>query len=449
MPNDKPKTSTTVAPKTEARADDGKPDSVGRPRARLTLAQLFAVPSPFVFQRGDDTPRTAENAPWIIYELIERWSGRIYIGVTRRPLDLRTAAHVSQARRDGGVRPDGLMAAIRAMDARNESFAEAFAARIVARASTAAEAAELECQWVEMLSCRTPEGFNAQPPGNLGNPGNAQGLRVLIAPGQLIYFSSIHRAIGDRNRQLRASNEALLEPGTIYARLSAGWSPEEALGYRDHVDGRGLRDPFLVHGREYTTLRQASRASGIPIATLRSRHHRRVMSWPSRGPIDIGTDRRHENGAERELLAILWPETGEKLTAKAFAKRVGMPAATVIHRWHRARAWEAERIREGRPPLTPEQLVARLTSTTDRRKWVAVTLPDGRRWHGGEREIIRRLLLDRSLETERAERLSESGIRRRLRVLTPAQRDCPNAIRHAFGFAPAEDKDPETGSSAS
>ena len=408
---------------------------------KLTLEQLFARPAPFTFNLGlTDPVRTAATASWIVYTLTERATGRVYVGITQRTLQQRIGAHLSQARRIRGIRPDGLMAALRAMIARGQAFADAFTARIVARAVDAAEAAEQERKWVTMLNCRTPDGLNCLPGGGVGGPANARELEVEISPCCWRWYPSIYAAIGARNRDLRQAGQPLLDPGVVYTRLTAGWSAEEALGYRDHVDGRGLRAAFRVGSHEFDTLRQAAGVTGLSIDTLRSRHHRQATAALSDGPIDIGTDRRSGNGsANRTLLAIIWPDTGEQLTADAFSRRTGVPKATVIHRWHRARRVEAARVARGEPPFTAARLAARLQRQTDRRKLLTLVLPDGRCWSGGERELVGRVLADGALEASRPERLSASGVRRRLRLLSRFERRHPGSVRQAFGFAPDAD----------
>ena len=402
-----------------------------------SAAHLFEFPVPFTFGRGVAAVRTAETGPWIVYKLTERATGRVYVGITQRAMTARISAHLSQARRDRGVRANGLMAALQAMEARGGTFAATFDVVIVARAADAREAAEQERKWITMLACRVPVGYNSMPGGGVGGPANARELSVEVAPRAWRFFSSIYEAIGHRNRELRRAHAPLLDPSVVYTRLSAGWSPEEALGYAAHVDGRGRRAAFLVDGRTFGTLRQASRVTGMSVDTLRSRHHRQKRRSPASGPLDIGSDRRSGNGsADREPLAIAWPETGERLTAEAFAIRTGVPASTVIHRWHRARAVEAEQVARGEPPLSAADMVDRLRAATDRRKQVRLVLPDGRHWAGGERDLIRRVFADVPLEASRSERLSGSGIRRRLRLLSDADRQRQELVRQAFGFAP-------------
>ncbi len=232
---------------------------------------------------------------------------------------------------------------------------------------------------------------------------------------------------------MRWARRPILGPGTVYARLSNGWPPEEALGYRPHEDGRGLRPAFRLHGRLYTSLRDAAAWTGIKAATLRSRLDRMLRSGCAGTMPEIGVDRRSCR-SEPSRLAIPWPGTGERLTAEAFAARTGVAKATVLHRWHRMQ----RRLRQGGPPMSPSLLHRWLTATTDRRRPVRLVLPDGRIFSGGERDVVRRVLGDAALEASRRCRLSESGVRRRLRLLTDLDRMDSARVARAFGFTEGE-----------
>ena len=108
------------------------------PRARLnhlTLDDLFAPPTPFVFQPS--ILRTPEQAPWIVYVITHRLTGRSYVGLSVHTLSKRVARHLSNAHRVRRVRPGGLMEALRRMIRDGRTFEETFMARIVARAATA------------------------------------------------------------------------------------------------------------------------------------------------------------------------------------------------------------------------------------------------------------------------------------------------------------------------
>jgi hypothetical protein len=406
-------------------------ESTTKPRPFITLADLFHV-DPYIHVPEPEEP--GEAAPYIIYVLQERCTGRCYVGLTSRTLALRITAHLSQARRNKPVRSGGLMEALRQILDRGQAFADHFDARIVARAADVETARTLERRWVAMLRSAKPEGYNDMPGGSsVGGPDNARRLAVRTEPGRRQIYRSIHEAIADRNRWLRRAGQAILQPGTVYARLAGGWSPEEALGYVPREDGRSLRALFRLDGVAYTTLASAADASGDTVAALRSRLHRAKQDDGLAGTvIEIGTDRRSCPAASCNL-AIPWPATGEALTADAFAARTGVAKSTIIHRWHQVR----RQLATGCERLSPTALYDRLTTKTDRRKLLRLVLPDGRVWSGGERELARRVLDDVALEAARPCRLSESGIRRRLRVLTLRERADPALVAAAFGFAPA------------
>ena len=378
----------------------------------------------------------SQNSPsqphYIIYALRERVSGQHYVGLTMRSLPQRISAHLSQARRNKSVRDGGLMAALRRMDERGQFFDQAFESLVVAHAAGAEGARTLECHWIAKLNARQPHGYNSMPGGSsVGGRDNAKTVTIVLPDGVSRTYASIQDAIIERNRDLQLAGKPSLEPGTVYARFAQGWPAEEALGYQPHVDGRTRRPEFRLHGQTFSSLSAAAAATGIKLKALRSRLHR-LRQRSDAEALDISLDRRSCRSGTTDL-SIPWPRTGERLTAEQFAARTGVPKATVMHRWHRTLTQTAH----DAAPLSPEQLFERLTSDVDRRKLVRLDLPDGRVWMGGEREIIRRVLDDTALEASRACRLSTSGIRRRLRQLTPEERRDSVRIAAAFGFIDA------------
>lgn len=366
---------------------------------------------------------------YIIYALREHTSDKHYVGLTMRRLPQRISAHVSQARRDRPVRDGGLMAALRRIDERGQSFDQAFESLVVAHAVGAEEARALECHWIAKLNARQPHGFNSMPGGSsVGGRDNAKTLTVALPDGVSRTYASIQDAITERNCGLQLAGKPSLEPGTVYARFAQGWPAEEALGYQPHVDGRTRRPEFRLHGQTFSSLSAAAAATGIKLEALRSRLHR-LRQRSDAEALDISLDRRSCRSGTTDL-SIPWPRTGERLTAEQFAARTGVPKATVMHRWHRALTQTAH----DAAPLSPQQLFERLTYDTDRRKLVRLELSIGRIWTGGEREIVRRVLDDAALEASRACRLSASGIRRRLRQLTSEERRDQAKLCVAFGF---------------
>lgn len=401
-----------------------------KPRPFITLADLFHV-EPY---RHEPDPNVDEKGAYVIYALQERQTRRHYIGLTSRSLAQRITAHISQARRDKPVRTGGLMEALRLAEASGKVFADCFDARIVARAADIETARMLERRWIAMLGSAKPKGYNDMPSGSsVGGESNARPLAVATESGRRQIYRSIHEAITDRNRFLRLAGRPILQPSTIYARLAEGWSPEEALGYVPRADGRSLRSLFQSDGVRYTAIRAAADVSGVPVGALRSRLHRSKQARTSDADIgDIGTDRRSCPSDSWDL-AIPWPGTGERLTAAVFASRSGVAKSTVIHRWHQIQ----RQLAQGCKRLTPAALYRGLTTRTDRRKLLRLVLPDGRVWTEGERELARRVLSDPRLEAARPCRLSESGIRRRVRMLTVRDRADTALVATAFGFAPA------------
>ncbi len=398
--------------------------------SRVTLADLFGPPEPFVFQL--DPSLDAATNPWIIYVVRQRGTDRCYVGLSSRSFEARIAAHLTVANRVQPVRPDGLLQALRSMQRAGRRFADDFDARVVARTASADEAAEAECRWIDMLQCRAPRGYNLMPGGGVGSVANAQPIAIQVEANVQEGFGSIHQAIAARNRNQVQLGQPIIEPSTVYARLAAGWSPEEALEFRPHQDGRGRREPFQVQGRTFSSLSEASAQTGIGIETLRSRLHRLTDETVMGGVRDIGTDRRSARRGG-SLLRIIWPGTREVMTAEAVASRTGMAKSTVLHRWHRVRKANCG------SHLSPAALIKLLVARTDRRNHLELRLPDGRILTGGEREIVRQVLGNPALEPSRSTRLSEGGVRRRLRLLSAKDRRNPDRLRWAFGFEASAD----------
>ena len=273
---------------------------------------------------------------YIIYTLEELASGRHYVGLTRRSLSERVASHITQSRRDRPIRPNGLMAALRLMESLGQVFTSCFSARIIAHADTADAARALERHWVEQLECRTPIGFNNMPGGSsVGGIDNATPLTVVTHDGVQTTYPSIRMAIVAYNVAREANGQQKLEFSTVYARIAGGWTIEESLDIRPRRHFGSVRRHFAIGDTVYTTLHEASAATGLLPATLCSRLYRSRNAGMSEVP-QIGVDRRARGRAPLTRLNIPWLKTAERLTAAAYAARTGLPKTTITHRWHRA-----------------------------------------------------------------------------------------------------------------
>ena len=121
---------------------------------------------------------------------------------------------------------------------------------------------------------------------------------------------------------------------------------------------------------------------------------------------------------------------GGPVTLQDFARRTGIPKATVTHRYRQL--LRAERRPEA---MHPEQIRAFLTTQQDRRIVLKLEVGPGVVWSGGVRELIRRVLDNTAVESRRLERIGCSAIRYRLR-LVPGWPDRieSRCVRWAFGF---------------
>ena len=367
-------------------------------------------------------PGAIEDRPWRVYAIEDLETRRSYVGITQRSPAARKVAHIYQARRDTPVRPGGLLARIREIEASGRCPGAVLVVSTLDTTRSATEARRLEAEWIERLNTRSPAGYNLMPGGSsLGGPSNSKPVTLAIPGRGVRTFPTIQDAIADR----MTATLPVLQPSTVYARLAMGWSAAEALGYRTHRDGRRLRPAFRVGDTVYRDLRSASVATGLSQDTLRSRLQRASLVQPG-GVVDCGADRRHAGRGRTALLGLVWAGTGEPVTAEEFARRTGVPKGTVIHRM--------QRVRRSGQIVSPRRLHKLLTTPTDRRTVIRLDLPGGESWTGGQRDLIRRLFARPELEAARRERLSESGIRRRLRLLGTEKWWSAEAVRQAFGF---------------
>lgn len=348
---------------------------------------------------------------------IERISdGKTYVGLTARSLAVRIKAHIADAMRRPCT-PGSLLSTIRHAIFTGNTFETVFRTRILRTGLTASAACEAEILWIEQLRAHAPEGFNIMPGGGMGGPGNAKPVTFHHPIQGTITFSSIYQAVEHRNREIAADHGEALESSTVYARLLCQWPVEEALGYQAHVDGRSVREPFFSNGVVHRRLREVSEMFEIPISTLRSRLYRAAQAGLSTA--DITLDRRKV--ADR-------PVRRTAINIKVFARENGLPSATVSYRYRQLE-------QRGLDPATmgDEELRRHLVTSQDRRKIITLTVPDGRVFEGGVREVIRAVLGDWQLNWGRPEHLGESAIRRRIRHLI--SNDAPS-MRWAFGFHP-------------
>jgi hypothetical protein len=262
-------------------------------RALLTGSMAASPIGTVAAPSADPSPTSLSGAPvWTAYEILCRRSGRGYVGITRRSLPVRVAAHDLLARRRpdlGG--PGSLGAAIRRAHGLGLSFHEAFSVRVLAQTSDPQQARELERLWIARLGTAAPHGYNLMPGGaSLGGPANAEAVSIRHRQRGLLHFGSLMDAVADINREREQGGKAPLSLGGVYARRALGWTIEEALELRRHADGRRQRALFRWHGRTYHSLHELARKEGLPISTARSRLHRARRA---------GCDSSHDGGTDR------------------------------------------------------------------------------------------------------------------------------------------------------
>jgi len=406
-------------------------------RNRKHIASHSAVP----VSRGAGDSRVPPNGNgryWRIYYLRRREDGRGYVGVTCRTPPARFRGHCTDALRDGGMRgrPGTVTHALRETIRSGADPAVAFQILEVARYTEPEAARRAEANWIRVLGTAQPNGFNVMPGGaSLGSIANAKPVAIRHPTRGRLSFPALSAAIALREQELKRAGRQVLSPSLVYWRVASGWKLEEALGYRPHADGRGLRQP-LRRGRRPCSLREAAATIGVTPDALRSRVHRARRAGLRR--IDLAVDRRGRGAprAARRPVRLPDPRRPEALPLNTtrFAAATGIPKATVIHRLTRLRAG-------GRDPeaMSRSELLAAIQQRTERRIIVELAAPDGPVLRGGVRELVRAVLGDPKLKWGRHEQLGASAIRARLRRLPgwrdrlPPDRD---QVLWAFGFRP-------------
>jgi hypothetical protein len=250
-----------------------------------------------VFKIADSLSGSAENPPvpplatdlpdngvvpptWRIYHLRRLVDSVGYVGVTQRTLAVRLAVHDRVARLHPEVGgPGTVAAAIRQVYAQGEPLQAAFQAEVLAETSLPDEARRMEQAWIARLGTAAPRGFNIMPGGaSIGGPANAEPVTIVHPKRGAVNFASLMDAVAAIDRERKDDEKPPLQLGTVYARREMGWSIEEALELKPHLDGRRERTAFQWRGRSYNTLEAVARAEGVAIDTIRSRLHRARQS---------------------------------------------------------------------------------------------------------------------------------------------------------------------------
>lgn len=386
---------------------------------------------------GLDEINEAGRRLFRIYEIKERRTGLGYVGVTALVMNDRFLGHRQDACRDRRRRPGGLADAIRRSAADGLVYLQAFSIRELATTTDPEEARRLEAEWIERRRTRVPDGFNQMPGGrSLGGPLNSCPVTVEHPIRGTLDYPSLSVAIIDANAEHERQRLPTVGAEAVYARIRAGWTPAQALGLVHRTDGRRIRASFTWAGHEYDTLRDASIASGVPIATLRSRLHRARTALHAPPP-EIATDRRRSGPARSPVptsSGILVPappgHVEALVTLEAFARLAKVPKSTVTYRYRRLE-------REGRSPdeMPADELHAFLVGSVDRRILLDLRIAPSEVWSDGIRSLIARLFATPAVECRRVDRIGGSAIRARLRTLPGwPDRLSAVAIRWAFGF---------------
>ncbi|MCA3155524.1 MAG: GIY-YIG nuclease family protein [Burkholderiales bacterium] len=408
--------------------DDGRD---GRKRRRLRCVRNAPLPS--------------AQPIYIIYQIRRLSDERSYVGVTQRGLETRFRFHRYDAQRRGKrLRAGGLAEAIRQTIERNVAIHEEFEITKIDGCSTPREARKLEQHWIERLQTRAPKGFNLQPGGaSLGGPANGRPITLRIDGQRKRRFPSIMSALNYVNALRIRDGKSPLGFPTVRARIEAGHTPRQAFEFEERVDRRQLRAmPIHVAGKEFFSLANAAKESGLSQSALKGRRWR--ASRAGLGSASLAEDRRlpgsaRQNGAKTGRLPpfeLPHPHNANEVVSAAdFARLTGLSKATITYRYQKILHEEGDQLFS----LDREEIIARLLEGPERRIQISLPLPDGRILKGGVRELIRKVLADPDLRAMRSEDIGLSGIRKRLRETeswpTPPS---PQIVAKAFGFGDAD-----------
>lgn len=253
-----------------------------------------------------------------------------------------------------------------------------------------------EEKWIDQLDTRAPKGYNLMRGGaSVGGPSNAKPVEVLIDGGRQTFSSmaEVCRVFCTDVHEDRYYSRAM-------ARLKAGWTIEQALGLQARVDGRT------------TALSAQARASGDNLASLRSARQRKKLAAAAPAP-----------GSYQ----LPDPDNpGTTLSARAFAKKTGLPVTTIRHR--------AQNIK--RQAITdPAAVIEALKNGFDRAAYHDIILDDQTTLNGSIRQVARLASKGAHLSGT----LSVDAIRSRLSKLTgkSSRDELLVAIGHAAPALPA------------
>lgn len=329
-----------------------------------------------------------------------------YIGETGTTLDERKASHIYQARsraRQGlSFNPAGLYFAVIKDDCPESNFSIEMLREIhgsvderkLAESDVLAEF-KADPKWPTLYNLAANGGYHS------GGAGNKQSCILVIESEEFIYTSqqALFRDVADvLGLKVKSFSFAARQ------RIKLGYTWAEALRLAPRVDGR--KTPSSLNRRQMIV------SLGVKEAGLKSKEVRDLLrAQPTKNPIvDQFSDRS----------SPAW----EQLTAAARQRQV---AASTRH-------WRLDEIRRGVVPATTvaEVIAHCVASRRDRRTKYTVALPDGSQHTFGVNEWVAHM--ERVPAKEKAEELSRSGLKRRLRSLANAEPPTNDQLLWALGF---------------
>lgn len=204
---------------------------------------------------SEDSPIKKSNVAGrgFIYLIKHIASGKGYVGLTRRSLKQRFQGHIDVAKKR--IRPDGTITHDIAKYGR-----EAFSIELLEEVQSLELLSQREIFFIKELHTLSPNGYNQNRGGSLA----------------LTAVTHHVEGVGYRGVGQLADSYDLLEE-TVRARLTAGWSVEQAIGLDSPPKFSRKGTQFQIGGKSFESETALAKEFNIPIERFRARVHQ--MNW--------------------------------------------------------------------------------------------------------------------------------------------------------------------------
>ncbi len=323
-----------------------------------------------------------EKAPgdFLVYRILRLTDSKTYIGITARALEVRLKRHMADAFSRQRGKLGSLGNALRESMPSGKAFPEHFKAEVIASGLSQSAAGLREDD--EIRKVPHSKRLNVLRGGrSFGSVANANCLLLPLDNGRWHLFTSLSQAVQYLNNH-HPSKQANLEEGTVRRRIHQyGWSILQALGIKDRVDKRTLRDSFIYEGRTYNSIAACAEENNVSPVVIKSR----IQRHRAKNNYDYSQTIKSDFGDE---LRLPDPDNLKKhISTNQFAKKTGLPISTVQDRYRRYRCRLVSQGHESKESV--KKLFEYLLAYVDRKIHMVVTMFDGKALDGGLRESYR------------------------------------------------------------